>query len=290
LFEDVPPVLNRRLAASPPEMRVPHMRAYFAALLVINHYLGEAFEGIRNNPFLVPENPDREWESQQQFVQIAEHIFSLRSEPGLPELCRRLAGKDLRAAYYETWAAVQMKDFGFSISARQERGVKGADFDFSAGAGKVHVNIEVTALQLASFKTDTILNKLRAKRKQLPDDAPAIIICFLSGTFWMDVYDLGFELAKVSRRFFGGTARINSIGFFLEIKQDLKIGGVRELRGLFTRNRNARFQPPELEQILNRDPKYTKESIKLSQAAHADGTNIGVGEFWEWVDQVMAQV
>jgi hypothetical protein len=68
---------------------------------------------------------------------------------------------------------------GFEIDMHPETGEKGKDFDFIAIRSKLIINVEVTALEEKEFYERTAINALRQKRRQLPNDKPAVIICVI---------------------------------------------------------------------------------------------------------------
>ena len=76
--------------------------------------------------------------------------------------------------------------------------------------------VEVTALTATSFSERTVKNALNAKRKQLPDDLPAVIFCLYPESWFTagpDVVRAG--LIKAANRFFS-SKRVNVVVFMSE--------------------------------------------------------------------------
>jgi hypothetical protein len=122
-------------------------------------------------------------------------------------------------------AAKQFLKAGFQISARPEVGRLGDDFDFTATAGDVLINVEVTALTAKQPSDATVLNALRAKRRQLPPDAPAVAYCVIPENWshwappsWDDF------LGKIADQFFRDTKRVNVVVFWME-QHIIVVGG-----------------------------------------------------------------
>jgi hypothetical protein len=93
----------------------------------------------------------------------------------------------------------------------------GNDFDFTATAGDVPVNVEVTALTAKEPSDATVLNALREKRRQLPTDAPAVIYCVIPKN-WQRLAPPNWDdfLEKIMSQFFRNTKRVNVVVFWME--------------------------------------------------------------------------
>ena len=85
------------------------------------------------------------------------------------------------------------------------------------------VNVEVTTLAEKEFNPGTISRSLRTKRRQLPRNAPAVIVVSLPlGWVTATGVDWNFYLMKVTYEFFGRSERsnwpnvINGVVYFLE--------------------------------------------------------------------------
>ena len=153
-----------------------------------------------------------------RIILIAETIFLLRNSSGFEEFRRRLTQRPLRAAFFEMLAAKQFFKNGFEIFAKPEEGKKGDDFDFTATRDGESINVEVTALTAQAFSANTVRNALGNKRKQIPNNAPAIIYCAMPERWFVDPENWNARLPEIIQRFFGpsGTRRINAVVFWAE--------------------------------------------------------------------------
>jgi hypothetical protein len=149
-------------------------------------------------------------------ILVAETLFLLRSSAGFEEQRKRLTTRPLRSTFFELLAAKQFLKAGFQISARPEVGRLGEDFDFSATAGDVIVNVEVTALTAKEPSEATIFNALQQKRRQLPKDAPGVVYCVVPENWSHSAINWDDYLQKIVSRFFRGTTTVNVIVFWME--------------------------------------------------------------------------
>jgi hypothetical protein len=181
------------------------------------------------------------------------NIFSLRGEPGFPEICRRLSTRPtLRSAFYEASAAEIYQRRGFLIHARPETGTRGQDFDFSVVADGESANVEATAVAVRRFSARTIRHALNRKRSQLPTDKPAMIVCFIPG---LNEVDLPTELSKIGWEFLRGTRRINYVIFVLDfvLPDDGDLINTR-MDNLILGNASVRHQSSAVDQLMRSSP------------------------------------
>jgi hypothetical protein len=232
-------------------------------------------------------------------ILIGETLFLLRNCTGFDEICYRLKQRDLRASYYEMLAAKIFVRAGFDIGMKPERAIGkepkklGEHFDFTATRGRFAVSVEVTALEEKDFYEKTAINALKRKRKQVPKDKPAIIICVLPPQW----ESLGFHLndwaANVANEFFQPPSRrVNRLVFYLERHIDGPTpqagGGVITIaktydhpNPYFSCNFDHIFEMrgrSELTQLLMED------SLDDSESAKSLAKQLRTGEFYEWVD------
>lgn len=149
-------------------------------------------------------------------ILVAETLFLLRSSAGFEEQRKRLSERPLRSAFFEMLAAKQFLKAGFQISARPEVKQLGADFDFTATAGGIRVNVEVTALTAKEPSEATVLNALRQKRRQLPTDAPAVVYCVVPENWSRSAINWDDYLHKIVSQFFRDSQRVNVVVFWME--------------------------------------------------------------------------
>lgn len=140
----------------------------------------------------------------------------LRGSDGFAEFCRRLRQRNLRATFYEVFAARILSEAQYKIHAQPETYTKGQDYDFCALKDGQQINIEVTTLAEKQFSSKTIPNSLHKKQKQLPKDLPAIIFVGLPTQWIAEPQDWDTYLMQVSHDFFRGSQRINAVVFIEE--------------------------------------------------------------------------
>ena len=252
MFEDVPQELNDWILNSP-DARRPVALPLVAAFSVCQLYLGTIFENS-NSPLLnrAPLKPDEvHLLYAARIIQIAGAVFALRNEPGFPEICRRLATRPLLAAFFEAKGAQLFQEIGFSISARPETSTKGSDFDFSIAVDGAEANVEATAFTGEQFSRNSVRNTLRQKRKQLPDDKPGIIVCFVPRRWRPSVWDIQWELKTLGEQFLRGTRRINHLYFNEEMMFRTHQGALATgMHCLHYTNMTPRISAPILDEIL----------------------------------------
>jgi hypothetical protein len=296
LFPNVPDWLTEKVR----ELRdTDRGRLYYrAAGWTIAWYLRKDIQARDVDDFFEPpgEAPtsgnDPLWQQHvNRAIDVAETLFQLRSSPGFEEQRKRLTTRPLRSTYFEMLAAKQFLKAGFQISARPEVGRLGDDFDFTATAGDVLVNVEVTALTGKQPSDATVLNALREKRRQLPTDAPAVVYCVIPENWqrqappnWDDF------LQKIVSQFFRDTKRVNVVVFWME--EHIIIAGGRGAALTVVRkpyvNQNARhamdvslfFSGQRSEPLREALATADADGLRALEAASRNS------EFFRWVDHL----
>lgn len=220
MFQNIPPWLEERVREiAPADKNEVYARA---SGWVISWYLRKDVSLPDEDEFFDHPGTDNsyvKWNDHiNRIILIAETIFLLRNSPGFEEFRRRLVKRPLRAAFFEMLAAKQFFKRGFEIFAKPEEGKRGCDFDFTAVRDGESINVEVTALTAQTFSENTIRNALGHKRKQMPNNAPAIIYCAMPERWFVNPENWNVRLPEVIQRFFGpsGTRRINAVVFWAE--------------------------------------------------------------------------
>jgi hypothetical protein len=216
MFPNIPQRVEDSLRASPPEERVFPLRYVIPAGLLIAEYLRQNPLGPSADRFFnVGRKSDGSstFEFSTRILMVGERLFAMRNQPGFPEFCRRFAGRDFRSTFFELYAARMFLRGGFELHARPESGTKREDFDFRAVRPNETINVEVTAFTAPSFAENTVKTALNAKRKQLPDDLPAIIYCiYPESWFAIGPDNLTASLTAAAKRFFS-SKRVNAVAF-----------------------------------------------------------------------------
>jgi hypothetical protein len=219
-------------------------------------------------------------------ILVAETLFLLRSSAGFEEQRKRLSERPLRSAFFEMLAAKQFLKAGFQISAQPEVNRLGDDFDFTATAGDILVNVEVTALTAKEPSEATVLNALRQKRRQLPTDAPAVVYCVLPENWSRSAINWDDNLHKIVRQFFRDTKRVNVVVFWME--QHTIVAGARGAALAVIRkpyvNDNARH-PLNVSFFFSGQRSETfREALATADGLRALEEASYNSEFFRWVD------
>jgi hypothetical protein len=294
VFDGAPQEVARRIRLLPIRSLHPNLRYLAAAGLLTEHYLGTNMAMLRSDdPFLRFEKrlPDgRLWQFPARVVQVAQIVFELRNDPGFPEFCRRLGSKrNLQSAFAETIGAAMFKVHGFTIEARPEIYVRTKDFDFTAAIDGAKVNVEVFAVRREQFSGKALLSRLKDKRKQLPNNAPGVLMCFYPSEWLAQTHDLHIELVDVAMRFFAGSDRVNCILFAREEWDDHPPhGGGVSLSSFTVSNLSPRYPSSELTDALESEPETHARVEHLMQSGEGIRTSRGNGEFYDWVDWVIS--
>jgi hypothetical protein len=217
MFENVPQRLTDYLRGAASDFDRESFY-YFAAAYVGLFYLGKNFTKPETSDFLDIQRTSRGgiWYGHVgRVLLIGETLFLMRSSPGFTEFRRRMRGRDLRATYFEMYAARMFLEGGYEVRAKREVGVRGEDFDFQAIADGETVNVEVTALTAKNFSPQTVENALYQKRKQLPHKDASVIFCVLPES-WATTENLGPILGEITKQFFDSTRRVSAVVFIVE--------------------------------------------------------------------------
>lgn len=296
MFEGAPEEIARKIRSYPAKYLGRDLRYFVSAGELIGHYLGNNIALQVEDPFLRFKNRDeqgRNWEYIARVGQIGGMLFQLRLEPGFPEICRRLATRteDLKATHAELAGASMLQQHGLQIHARPETQTKTEDFDFSIARAGALINAEVTALRKPHFSSAATLSRIKDKRKQLPSDKPALLMCFYPSDWVNQVKELGEDFSVIARRFFGGSARINFLVFaredFLEVPSR---GGLITISSFPPfRHPSPRHACPALDEALSRPPREhdaVQQQVDLVRRGIPKNSS---GDFYRWVDWLIDQ-
>lgn len=286
MFDDIPEELNSWVLNSPEEFREdPYVFGHLAIQAVIAFYLGKLLD--REAPFLnYPQTePDRiPWQQSIRLTQIAQALFVLRREPGFREICRRLSTReDLRSAAFAAFAAQLFSERGFAVLARPETGRLGRDFDFASVVDGIEINVEATALTKRSFSAATIKSALSKKRSQLPSDKPAVIVCFVPGTWRQEIGELDGTLTPIASTFLRRTRRINHLIFCEDLMFPFAAGGSASFHIIGFRNPEVRFPSRRLDELMmahRLNDKQVEDVVSEEAPAGFSGSN----ELFDWID------
>lgn len=284
MFETVPAELTQALRRLPDGMKTPDLRHLAAGGLVTAHYLRN--EGPLRACGMLPEG-DLALEDAARLVQIGDLLFALRAEPGFEALCRRLRDAPLSAALFELTAAVMFSRYGFRIHTRAEQAMSRYEYSLRAVKGAAGVNVAVMSLEGARFRRAEVLEALWRKRKRLPADLPAVLLCLHPPTWRRDAWDLDFELGGISRRVLREAKRINYLLFAEEQFTPVEGGGIISLSGFAARNVTARLAAPELDAAMMDGAAGAGDPV-ITTPRQLDRGTFGYGDFDQWVNWAVA--
>jgi hypothetical protein len=186
-------------------------------------------------------------------------------------------------------AAKQFFKAGFEIFARPEIGALGEDFDFTAVRAGECANVEVTALTADTFSENTILNALHRKRRQVPNNAPAVIYCVMPEKWFPDPSNWNSRLPMIAEKFLTNTKRINVLVAWTERHVPLGDGpggGLVILRNSF-RNPSPRITTECLDFLFDGTPATTLDSIQSGVGLKELVEEANSSEFFQWVDHLV---
>lgn len=269
-------------------VRVPAIRYYASAQALITFYLGRDVLGDQNDAFLRFDRmriQGTNWEYIARVVHMAEVLFVLRHEPGFSEICRRMTSRELKQAHSELSAAAMFKAHGFKIRARPESAKVGEDFDFSILGDVVEANVEVWATQRSMFDANALRRRLGDKRKQLPIDKPAILVCLFPEAWFDQVERLYDQFDALTEKFFQRTNRINAVLFaHEEFTSPAPQGGMLLLNGYAVPHDNPRHHSVALRNIMLEGPLTHGEVSKFAEQPKGPETVQVQDEFHQWVN------
>lgn len=288
MFENTPKIVEGIVKKFPLWVRTPAIRYYASAQALVAFYVGRDVLGELNDDFL---RFDKErivgtnWEYLARVIHLAEVLFALRNEPGFNEICRRMTTRELGQVHSEVSAAAMLKCHDFTIYARRELSVQGEDFDFTIKGHGVEANVEVWASSQSKFDANALRRRLGDKRKQLPTDKPAILVCLFPEVWFDQIERLYDQFDALTERFFKGTSRINAVLFaHEEFATPTTIGGMLLLNGYAIPHDNPRHNSQLLRDSLIRGPHSHHAVTGFAQSPHGPATVQVQNEFYRWVN------
>jgi hypothetical protein len=289
VFTNAPAMVENRIRSFPINLKSYGLRYYSAAFGLIPYYISQPGIIFDNDDFFGFEKPfpnGTNWEYIARVTQFAAMLFQLRNEPGFGEICRRLATRNLKQAHSELSAAAILFQHDLVVDARPEIGVAKRDFDFSVSKLGNSINVEVWMSERKQFDEQVLLSRLNDKRKQLPADAPAVLMCIFPEHWHNQVEGLNFRFDHVTEKFFRGTSRINFVVYVHEeVWDDEATGG-----GYLTTNAyaiphpNPRHPNSYLIETLLKGPNAHNEIEQFIASPKTVNTRQSHDEFHRWVN------
>lgn len=266
---------------------MPHDFVYVAAgFHLIVSYLGADFVTKNKSFFHWADKGPIPGEMSSSLVVFAEKLFALRNSEGFDNVLNRFKGREVRASFFEVYAADMFLRAGFSVRFRPETGIKKQDFDFIATTGNEEVNAEVTAFTSSEFSFSTINNSLNAKRKQLPKDRPAVLFCVYPGE-WQAQINVATAFRETAHRFLHSTRRINCIIFLGEVRVEITNTDKRGVlfQNMAVANDNP-YHPTKALQFFHEHTERSRQAQGASSMAEFEEAlkKYRVSDFHKWVE------
>jgi hypothetical protein len=231
---------------------------------------------------------DLDLEDAARLVQIGDLLFALRAEPGFRALCRQLKDAPLSLALFELTAAMMFARQGFRIHARPVEPLSRYEYSLRATKGAAAVNVATVALEGTRFRRAEMLEALWRKRKRLPGELPAVLLCLHPPTWRRDAWDLDFELGGIARTVLREAKRINYLVFAEERFTPVEGGGIISLSGLAARNVTARHSAAELDAAMMDGAVAVADAAVITTPRQLDRGTFGYGDFDQWVNWAVA--
>lgn len=284
MFDDVPQDLHEMVQSVVRNFYKENVRMYGICMTIAAYYLQEDPERTSNR---VNEDPQKYGITMTRTAMLGVMLFSLRNEPGFPEMCNRLRGRDIRSTYFECLSAATFQRKGFEIHARGPTYQKKKDFDFQARLDGVPLAVEVTSLTAPEFTKNTIKNALAKKRKQLPINTAGYIDLYYPVGWDTKSGEIREEILEIAGDFIRQTERVNYVNISREEAIERPPGLIYLISGRLLINLKTRVQCPTIER------QFETEKLPLNydglQMMNTEKTEVsGSAEFQSYVDYVLA--
>lgn len=222
-------------------------------------------------------------ERMLRVTQLADMLYELRDQPCIDEVVRRARTRDLERTFFELRVARHLHRHGLEVHARPEKNVKGQDFDFIVKSNRGQAAVEATGLTAPEFKLSSVVERLKHKRKQLPEDMPGLLMAFVPSAWDPNTTDS--NLQKVAAEFMRQTQRVNHL---LLIQERIRMvsRSVGEVNFFTTHAENlmARYPARWLSEALN-PPVVMNVGAPLDYTIETHGRR--PGDFYDWVDSML---
>jgi len=156
-----------------------------------------------------------------RIVRLANAFFTLikrgTSASAFELLRRRLqTAPDVQPTFVEIEVASFLVRNGAEVRVIEESGIRGQDFDFLAISDGMEVSVEVTSLRHRPLTVQTISNKFKEKRSQVPDGRPAVLYMGIPAEWMVDSATAYSVFTEAATRFMRGSHRYNAFTLLWE--------------------------------------------------------------------------
>jgi hypothetical protein len=203
-----------------------HIIANHFLRLILGHEWHSEYCGASENPDPWMMNGSDEWLAENpiyndvrpqihasRVIRLSDAIFTLlRSEGIRVEWLRQRMGErsDIQATFVELEVASLISHNGGDVRVIEESGIKGQDFDLLATLNGLDISVEVTTVSHRPLTVQTVLNRLRKKRNQVPDHRPAVLYMHVPAQ-WMRGDTVAAPVFLASHQFMRSSRRFNAI-------------------------------------------------------------------------------
>jgi hypothetical protein len=218
-------MLHNTLNGFPAEARVNGVtESFMLALALLKYFFGEAWVNEHVTPDTARPNYLRIDESTAEnrdlsavrIIDLGEVIFNLQEVEGFDDCIARMGAGDIEGTFGELDLGRMLFLNEVPFRFVRPSGVKGADFDaeFAYPDGVVGCADAKCKMDTTPLGSKTIINTLRAARKQLPEDRPGAVFVKVP-PHWMNDPQFANICAAAARDFLRNTRRVVSVKFYV---------------------------------------------------------------------------
>jgi hypothetical protein len=180
---------------------------------------------------------------EHRVVRLADGIFTLvkGGVDSFDLLKQRFFRRSTKPCFIEAEIASLLAFNGFQVEFLKESGVLGEDFDVLATKDGVQLSVEITGKDDQALAAKTMTNTLKAKRKQVRPDRPAVFYIHVPAEWMTNIEEAKVVLNEAIVPFFTSSRRINAIVFVWERVIPHLQGGFPQINLLPCFNNKPRF-------------------------------------------------
>jgi hypothetical protein len=214
----------------------------------------------------------------RRVTQLGDCIFTLLKGQfkGGDTLRNRFLTRPTKPCYIETEIASLLTYNGLKVEIIGESGTRGEDFDLAATKDGVTVSVEITAKEPGPLTVQTLINTLKSKRTQVPDDRPAVLYIRVPAEWHPSLPENHAIFNAAFNDFCRGSRRINTIVLVWEEVLGFMGGAFTSMTMLACHNNNPRHPHPNVDLFF------------LPKAAH-DGQVLLAHSFFDFLEKLEAK-
>jgi hypothetical protein len=189
------------------------IRGFLGNVWFDRHILPEGKKGFLT---IDESTPERREETFFRVIDLAEVLYNLQYTPGFDECIERMRKGDVEGTYAELDLGRMLFLNRVPFQYVVPQGVKKLDYDVEIlySDGRIACADAKCKIENTALSENTIINTLKAARKQLPNDRPGIIFIKIP-PHWMSITDYDKTLIETAKRYLRDTKRIVSIKYYV---------------------------------------------------------------------------